>query len=93
MDGDIGAMLQSVLSDPEQMAQITRLAQGLMSSQGEEGLPSPQGSSEGEPPPPAAGPPPADRSAWAARPRTGGKSAFRQGQKRRIYCKTLVDPP
>lgn len=57
MDGDIGAMLQSVLSDPEQMAQITRLAQGLMSAQGEEGLPSPPGSSEGEPPPPAAGMP------------------------------------
>lgn len=42
MDGDIGALIQSVLSDPEQMAQITQLAQGLMGSQGGEGLPSPE---------------------------------------------------
>ena len=30
MDGDLGQMLQSVLSDPEQMARITQMAQGLM---------------------------------------------------------------
>lgn len=30
MDGDIGTLMQSVLSDPEQMAKITQLAQGLM---------------------------------------------------------------
>ena len=33
MDGDMGSMLQSVLSDPEQMAKIAELAQGLMGSQ------------------------------------------------------------
>ena len=30
MDGDLGAFLQSVLSDPEQMEKITQMAQGLM---------------------------------------------------------------
>ena len=30
MDGDLGSMLQSVLSDPEQMARIAQAAQGLM---------------------------------------------------------------
>lgn len=30
MDGDIGQMLQSVLSDPEQMQKITAMAQNLM---------------------------------------------------------------
>ena len=30
MDGDLNGLIQSVLSDPEQMAQITKLAQGLM---------------------------------------------------------------
>ena len=30
MDGDLGSMLQSVLSDPEQMARIAQVAQGLM---------------------------------------------------------------
>lgn len=57
MDGDIGAMLQSVLSDPEQMAQITKLAQGLMGAQGGEGLPSPPSPSAEETPPPAPGMP------------------------------------
>lgn len=32
MDGDLGALMQSVLSDPAQMAKITELAQGLMGS-------------------------------------------------------------
>ena len=32
MDGDIGAMLESVLSDPEQMKKITQMAQNLMGS-------------------------------------------------------------
>lgn len=36
MDGDIGAMLQSVLSDPEQMAKLTQMAQGLMGAQQEQ---------------------------------------------------------
>ena len=57
MDGDIGAMLQSVLSDPEQMAQITQLAKGLMDAQGGEGAPSPPEAPEGETSPPAAGMP------------------------------------
>lgn len=30
MDGDLGSMLQSVLSDPAQMAKLTEMAQGLM---------------------------------------------------------------
>lgn len=30
MDGDLGAFMQSVLSDPEQLAKITQMAQGLM---------------------------------------------------------------
>ena len=30
MDNELGAMLQSVLSDPEQMAKISEMAQGLM---------------------------------------------------------------
>lgn len=30
MDGDIGELLQSVLSDPEQMGKITAMAQSLM---------------------------------------------------------------
>ena len=30
MNGDIGAMLESVLSDPEQMKKITEMARGLM---------------------------------------------------------------
>lgn len=30
MEGELGSLLQSVLSDPDQMAQITQLAQGLM---------------------------------------------------------------
>lgn len=32
MDGDLGAMLSSVLSDPEQMAKLGRAAQSLMSA-------------------------------------------------------------
>ncbi len=39
MDGDIGTLIQSVLSDPEQMAKITQMAQGLMGAQSGEGLP------------------------------------------------------
>ena len=35
MDGDIGDILQSVLSDPGQMEKIGRLAQGLMGGGGE----------------------------------------------------------
>lgn len=43
MDGDIGAMLQSVLSDPEQMAKITQMAQSLMKGQeAPTGLPAPE---------------------------------------------------
>lgn len=34
MDGDIGAMLQSVLSDPEQMAKLTSAAQSLLGGEG-----------------------------------------------------------
>ena len=34
MDSDLNAMLQSVLSDPEQMAKITQMAQGLMGGGG-----------------------------------------------------------
>lgn len=30
MDGDLGTMLQSVLSDPAQMERLTAMAQGLM---------------------------------------------------------------
>ena len=41
MDGDMGAMIQSVLSDPEQMARITQLAQGLMGTQEEPGKAAP----------------------------------------------------
>ncbi len=52
MDGDIGAMLQSVLSDPEQMAQITRMAQGLMQAQP---APSAPPQEVGSPPPAAGG--------------------------------------
>lgn len=47
MDGDIGAMLQSVLSDPEQMARLTQMAQGLMGG----------GAPAQEPSPSVAGPP------------------------------------
>lgn len=36
MDGDLGSLMQSVLSDPEQMAKITQLAQGLMGQSGGE---------------------------------------------------------
>ncbi len=38
MDGDIGTFIQSVLSDPEQMAKITQMAQGIM-QQPEQALP------------------------------------------------------
>lgn len=30
MDGDLGSFMQSVLSDPEQLAKITQVAQGLI---------------------------------------------------------------
>ncbi len=40
MDGDLGSLMQSVLSDPEQMAKITQLAQGLMGQSGGESAPS-----------------------------------------------------
>lgn len=39
MDGDIGTLMQSVLSDPEQMAKITQLAQGLMGQNGADKTP------------------------------------------------------
>lgn len=34
MDGDLGAMLESVLSDPGQMEKIAKMAQGLMGASG-----------------------------------------------------------
>ena len=37
MDGDLNAMLQSVLSDPEQMGKITELAKGLFGQQQQDG--------------------------------------------------------
>lgn len=51
MDGDLGSLLQSVLSDPEQMAKISRMAQGLMDAV-------PAGESGPEAPPSAAPEPP-----------------------------------
>lgn len=35
MEGDLGAMLESVLSDPGQMEKIAKIAQGLMGANGE----------------------------------------------------------
>ena len=46
MDGDIGQLLQSVLSDPQQMEKLTAMAQSLMG-----------GESAVTPPTPASGPP------------------------------------
>lgn len=37
MNGDIGAMLESVLSDPEQMQKITEMARGLMGESRDDG--------------------------------------------------------
>ena len=36
MDGDIGSLLQSVLSDPAQMAKVSEMAKGLMGGAGGE---------------------------------------------------------
>ena len=35
MDGDLGARLESILSDPDQMAKITEMAKGLMGQMGQ----------------------------------------------------------
>lgn len=53
MDGDIGAMLESVLSDPAQMEKITQMAQSLMGSvpapeTGEDRKPEPGGSQQSQ---------------------------------------------
>jgi hypothetical protein len=42
MDGDLGNMLQSVLSDPAQMEKIAQMAKGLMGSMGQPSPPSAQ---------------------------------------------------
>lgn len=53
MDGDLGAMLQSVLSDPEQMAKIGQMAQSLMGNGGESPPPEPSEPSPAPSPPPS----------------------------------------
>ncbi len=51
MDGDLGAKLEAVLSDPEQMEKLTQMAKGLM---GQMGGPTP---TDGAPAAPADGAP------------------------------------
>lgn len=58
MDGDLGTIMQSVLSDPEQMAKIGQLAQSLMGGSGGEESSSPQEPEGTAAPTPAAVPSP-----------------------------------
>lgn len=49
MDGDLGARLQSVLSDPDQMAKLGEMAKGLMGQLGQNPPPAEQQSNDAQP--------------------------------------------
>lgn len=49
MDGDLGARLQSVLSDPDQMAKLGEMAKGLMGQLGQDPPPAEQQSNDAQP--------------------------------------------
>ena len=52
MDGDLGARLESILSDPEQMEKLTQMAQGLFGQAAPAPeMSSPEGAAELSPPP------------------------------------------